>query len=269
RGAGLEEPVVHVGTHRLQRHPAVPVVLRPGHLGAAEAPGALHLDALDQRRPHRRLDRLAHGAAERDTVGQLLGDALRHQLGVRLGVLHLEDVQLHLLAGELLQRGTDPVGLRAAAADHDARPRGVDVHPDAVAGPLDLHLGDACPLHARGQQVADLDVLTDVLGVLLVGVPARLPAGGDAEPETVRVDLLAHYRPPAFFLACFGRDSTTTVMWLVRLRIRYARPCARGRIRFRVGPSSAVTLFNHRVSGSSPRLFSAFAAALWMTFASW
>ena len=30
----------------------------------------------------------------------------------------------------------------------------------------------------------------------------------------------------------------TTVMWLVRLLIRAARPCARGRNRFIVGPSS-------------------------------
>src|SRR5690606_4388511 len=269
RGTGLEEAVVDVGAQRVQRDTAVAVVLGPGHLGTAETTGALHANALDLWRPHRRLDRLAHGTAERDTVGQLLGDALCDQLSIRLGVLHLEDVQLHLLAGELLQRAADPVGLRTAAADHDAGTRGVDVHPDAVASALDLHLGDARPLHAGGQQLADLAVLTDVLGVLLVGVPARLPVGGDAEPETVRVDLLAHYRPPAFFFACFGRDSTTTVMWLVRFRIRYARPCARGRIRFSVGPSSAVTRFNHRVSGSSPRWLSALAAALWLTFASW
>ena len=32
--------------------------------------------------------------------------------------------------------------------------------------------------------------------------------------------------------------STSIVMWLVRLRMRYARPCARGRNRLSVGPSS-------------------------------
>src|SRR5690606_22265458 len=160
-------------------------------------------------------------------------------------------------------------GLRAAAADHDAGTRGVDVHPDAVASALDLHLGDARPLHAGGQQLADLDVLTDVLGVLLVGVPARLPVGGDAEPETVRVDLLARDRRPALFCACVGRASAAAVMWLGRFRLRYARPCARGRIRCGVGPSSAVTPLNHSVPGSSPRLFSALAAALWIPFASW
>ena len=77
----------------------------------------------------------------RDPAGQLLGHALRDQLRVDLGVLHLEDVQLHLLAGELLQLATDPVGLGAAAADDDARAGGVDVDADPVTGALDLDLG--------------------------------------------------------------------------------------------------------------------------------
>src|SRR5690606_29206038 len=156
RRLGLEEAVVDVGTQRVQRDPAVAVVLGTGHLGAAETTAALHADALDLRRPHRRLDRLAHGTAERDTVGQLLGDALRDELGVGLGVLDLEDVQLHLLAGQLLQRTTDAVGLGTTTSDDDARTGGVDVDANPVTGALDLHLGDAGPLHARGQELADL-----------------------------------------------------------------------------------------------------------------
>ena len=140
----------------------------------------------------RGLHRLAHRAAEADAAGELLGDALGDELGVDLGVLDLEDVQLHLLAGELLQLAADAVGLGAAAADDDARPGGVDVDADAVTGALDLDLGDAGPLHALGQQLADRDVLPDVVRVQLVGVPAGLVVGGDAEPEAVRVDLLTH-----------------------------------------------------------------------------
>ena len=61
-------------------------------------------------------------------AGELLGHALGDQLRVDLGVLDLEDVELHLLAGELLELAADAVGLGAAAADDDARTRGVDVH---------------------------------------------------------------------------------------------------------------------------------------------
>jgi len=56
--------------------------------------------------------------------------------------------------------------------------------------------------------------------------------------------------------------STATVMWQVRLRIRYARPCARGRNRLSVGPSSTNASLTRRASGSSRSLFSAFAIAL-------
>ncbi len=55
-----------------------------------------------------------------------------------------------------------------------------------------------------------------------------------AEAETLRMDLLTH----AYASTPFRRSSTTTVMWLVRLKTFVARPCARGRNRLSVGPSS-------------------------------
>ncbi|SBS78727.1 Folylpolyglutamate synthase (modular protein) [uncultured Mycobacterium sp.] len=309
RGLRLVKPVVDVGAQGVQRNPAFAVELRAAHLGAAEATRALHADALDVGLAHGRLDGLAHRAAERHTVAQLLGDTLGDQLRDRLGVLHLEDVQLDLLAGQLLQVGADAVGLGTTTADHDARTRGVDVNADPVTGALDLHVGDAGTLEAGGQQPPDRHVFLDVVGVLLVGVPPGLPVGGDTEPEAVGVDFLAHYSEPSFvcsavalaaeaflagaFLAgavaaallpCArreraalaeadarslraGRLSTITVMWLVRLRIRYARPCARGRMRLAVGPSSAMTVATTRVAGSRPSLFCAFAAAEAITLA--
>src|SRR5262249_55375769 len=150
-------------------------------------------------------------------------------------------------------------------ADDDTRPGGVDVDAYPVPGALDVHLGDAGTLQALGHHLADLHVLRDVVLVQLVGVPPTLPVGRDAEPEPVRVNLLTHYSVSssaasavssagvaaflagaAFFAApapgrtgvAVATDSTWMVMWQVRLRIRYARPCARGRNRLSVGPSS-------------------------------
>ena len=188
----LEEAVVDVSAQRVQRHPTLAIELRAAHFGAAEAARALHPDALHLRRAERGLHRLAHGAAEAHAVGQLLGHALRDELRIRLRVAHLEDVQLHLLAGELLQGRPDTVGLRAAAADDDAGARGVDVDANPVTGALDLHLGDARALHALAHQLADLDVLGHVLRVRLVRVPPGVPVGADAQAEPVRVDLLTH-----------------------------------------------------------------------------
>src|SRR6185312_16577489 len=86
----------------------------------------------------------------------------------------------------------------AAAPDHNPGTGGVDVDTDPVAGALDLHVGDAGAFQTGGQQSPDRHIFFDVVRVLLVGVPPRLPAGGDAEPEAVGVDLLAHYCEPPF-----------------------------------------------------------------------
>src|SRR6266513_1021900 len=185
-GPGLVEAVVDVRAQRVQRHPALAVELGPRHLRTAETTRALDPDPLGAAL-HRALDRLAHGPPEGNPAGQLLGHPLGDQLGVGLGVLHLEDVQLDLLAGQLLQVAADAVGLSAAPPDHDAGPGRVDVHPYTVPGPLDLDLGDAGPLHAALQHAADGHVLGHVLLVQLVGVPAALEVGGDAQPEPMRV----------------------------------------------------------------------------------
>src|SRR5688500_5415876 len=54
---------------------------------------------------------------------------------------------------------------------------------------------------------------------------------------------------------------TTTVMWLVRFRIRVPRPLARAMKRFRVGPSSTMIVLTLSSSTSAPWLFSALAIA--------
>src|SRR5699024_917678 len=100
-GAGLVEAVVDVRAEGVQRHAPLAVELVAAHLGAAEAAGDGHSDAL-RAGALRGLHALAHRTAEGDSGGELLGDALSDQLGVGLGVLDLEDVQLDLLAGELL-----------------------------------------------------------------------------------------------------------------------------------------------------------------------
>src|SRR5579884_925605 len=197
-GLGFVQAIVDVSAQGVQRDAAFAVELRAAHLRTAEAARALHPDSLDVRLTHRRLDRLTHRPAERYPVAQLLGHALGHQLCLGLRVFHFEDVELDLLAGQLFQVGADPVGLGAAAPDDDARTRGMDVDPNPVTRAFDLHVGDTGALQPAGQQPPNRDVFLDVLGVLLVGIPARLPVGGDAEPEAVRIDFLAHYCEPPF-----------------------------------------------------------------------
>src|SRR6202022_2215700 len=143
RRARLGLAVVDVGPQGVQRDAAFAVPLLAAHLGAAEAPAAgapaaLHPDAL-RTGLHRRLHGALHRPPERHPPRELVGDALGDEGGVELGLLDLLDVEVDLrVAGDLEQPGPEPVGLGAAAADHDARPRRVHVHPEGARRPLDL-----------------------------------------------------------------------------------------------------------------------------------
>src|SRR6185503_4778474 len=75
RGARLRKSVVNVGAQSVQRHPAFSVPLRARDLVAAEAPGALHADAL-RSHAHRTRHGFLHCAAEHDAALQLHRDVL-------------------------------------------------------------------------------------------------------------------------------------------------------------------------------------------------
>ena len=116
----LGEAVVDVRAQRVQRDAALGVLLRARHLRAAQAATALDLHAL-RAGAHGGGERALHRAPERHAVLQLLGDRLRHQLGVELGALDLVDVDLHGPAAHGVQLAAQRVDLDAGLADHDAR----------------------------------------------------------------------------------------------------------------------------------------------------
>ena len=93
RGARFGEAVVDVGAQRVQRHPTLAVALAAAHLRATEAAAALHLDA-QRAGLHRRLQRALHRPAERHASRELVGDTLRDQRRVELGLLDLLDVEV-------------------------------------------------------------------------------------------------------------------------------------------------------------------------------
>ena len=71
RRARLGEAVVDVGAQGLQRKLSVQIPLRPRDFGAVQSAGHTHLDAA-RAEPQRRLDGLAHRAAERHALLELL-----------------------------------------------------------------------------------------------------------------------------------------------------------------------------------------------------
>src|SRR3970282_2500865 len=98
------------------------------------------------------------------------------------------------------------------------------------------------------------DVLLEEGRVLLVLVPLGGPGARHPEAEAVRVDLVSHDQASRF--------PTVTVMWVCALWIGKARPWARGRPRFIVGPSSRRAARTTSSAAGMFRLLSAFAVAI-------
>src|SRR6202035_1427104 len=82
--------------------------------------------------------------------------------------------------------------LRPLAADDDARTRRVDVDLQLVGGALRLDLRDAGVREPLLERLPQVDVLVQQLRVVSIGVPARAPRLVEPEPESDRVNLLAH-----------------------------------------------------------------------------
>src|SRR5713101_1630082 len=112
--------------------------------------------------------------------------------------MHFLDVNVHFALGALLHFLLELVDLRAFAPDDDPRPRGVNAHDQLVGRALDVDRADARALQLFLQLLAELDVFVKKVGVVLVGIPPRLPRLVVAQPESVRVRLLSHSRSPYF-----------------------------------------------------------------------
>ena len=189
------------------------VVLGAGDLSPAQTAGAGSLDALGAG-AHGAAHGILHGAAEADTLLQLLGDILRHQLGVGVHIPDLNDLQVHSLAGELHQLGLNLLNVLAALADDHAGTGAMQVDADlGVVVPLDLDLGDAGAVEGLFQVVADLLVLHQQVAYQFVaGIPAGVPILDDAHAQAVGIDFLSHIVPPPLALAHGDGDVRGTLV---------------------------------------------------------
>jgi len=175
----------------VERQAPLLVPLGPGDLGPVQAAGAADLDALGAE-PERRLDPLLHGAAERDPALELHGDGLGHQLGVRFRPLDLDDVDVDLDPGPLLELVAQLVDLGSPLADDDSRAGSLNVDLQLVRETRDVDLGHAGVRQPPLELFAEREVLVKVPLVVLDGEPARMPRAVETEAEAVRVNFLTH-----------------------------------------------------------------------------
>ena len=190
-GQRLGETVVHIGAEGVQRNTPLLDRFAAGHLGAADTTRHLYLDALGAH-AHRRSDGRLHGAAERYAALELAGDVLTHDHGVHLGTLHLEDVDLDLLAGELLQLLLQLVDLLTALADDDTRTGRRNGDGDQFERALDDNLGNASFGQTDIQILADFGVLDQLVGEVLAAVPVGVPTANDTKTICYRIYFLSH-----------------------------------------------------------------------------
>ncbi len=232
-GVSLCQCVVDVGTDGVERRTSFLEHLAASHFGAADAAGDLDLDALGAH-AHRRSDGHLDGTTIRHTAFELAGDVVGHDVGVNLGTLHLEDVDLDVLVADLLELFLQFVDLLAAFADDDTRTGGVDGDGDEFERTLDDDLRQGSFRQTGVQILADLGVLEDAGRI--VTVPVGIPTTDDTQTVADRIGLLSHDYASA--ASCAGSSAgfsflvpTITVTWLERLRMRAARPCGAVRMR--------------------------------------
>ena len=174
------------------------IVLGAGDLTAAQTAAAVALDTLGAG-AHGAAHGVLHSAAVGDTLLQLGGDVLGHQLRVHIGVADFDDVQLHGLADQLLHVLAVLLDLLAALADDHAGAGHMQVDGDDLVAALDLDLGDTGGKQQLLQVHADLVVLDQqVADLLIAGIPTGIPVFDDAHAHAMGIDFLTHLTVPPF-----------------------------------------------------------------------
>jgi hypothetical protein len=140
-GAGFGEAVVERDAESLKRDFAFAVSFSAGDVRTTEATGATEADAFGTEF-HGGLQGAFHGAAEADPALKLHGDLLGHQLGVKLGLADLDDVDLDLRSfAEIADFLGHHFDFLALTTDDETGTGGVKCDADAVPSALDDNTG--------------------------------------------------------------------------------------------------------------------------------
>src|SRR5260370_38297222 len=129
-------------------------------------------------------------------------DSLGDQLGVDLGAVVLQRLDLDVTVAQVFQVFRELIDLLALFADDHADAGRVDENRDLLTGTLDADLGNPRAAVAPLDEFPDLEVFDQEFGeILLVGVPCAGPVHHDPGAEARRSNFLTHdsalFSPPA------------------------------------------------------------------------
>src|SRR6056297_271508 len=191
-GCRLDIGIIDIGAQRVQRHPTLAIPFGPGDFGAAKTPRDVDPDTQGPH-PHGVLHGALHRTTEGHTTLKLLRDAVTHQGSIKLGLAHLDDVEMQLAVGHLRQLLAQRLDIRAFLADDDAGARGVDRDAALLVRTLDDHTADAGLLALGVDELADREILEQKITVILgVGIPAAVPGAVHLQALANRIDFVTH-----------------------------------------------------------------------------
>ena len=162
---GFGEPVIDIGTQRMQRQLTLQIPFTARDFSAVQPAGNANLDAFAAE-AQRRIDGLAHGAAESHALFELQRNRFRNQLSIELGLVNFLNVDENFALGLLRQRLLQLFDLGAFAADDDAGPRGADRDAQLVAGAVDFNRTDAGRFQLLAQTFFELQIFLQQSGIV-------------------------------------------------------------------------------------------------------
>ena len=162
--------VVNVSTESVQRSPTLLQHLLAGHLGSVQTSADLNLNALGAS-AHRVLDSHLDGASISHLALHLASDVLGYDVGVQIGLLHLEYVDLNVFLEEILELFPELVNVLAGLTDNDAGTGCANSNGDELQCAFDDYLGNAGVGQTLFQIFADFLVLHEVVPEILATEP--------------------------------------------------------------------------------------------------
>src|SRR5699024_6956939 len=202
-------------------------------------------------------------STERYAVFKLTCDTFCYQFSIHIHFFNFDHIYVYFFAGKFVEGSTEFIDLTTTFTNYHAWLTCMkrDVH--TVSSAFNFHFGNCCVFKIVFDIFTDFQVFVQKICKFFVCIPFCFPVTDDACTKSNRIYLLTQINSLlvvfAFSSTLFSSVSsvagssytaseTTTVMWLVRLLIFVARPCARGRKRFNVGPSSAYASDTTRLS---------------------
>jgi hypothetical protein len=154
----LGKAVINISPQGMQRHLPLMRNLAAGYLGTTQPAGAAYSYPLS---PGLRGAEycLLHCPAEGNAMLNLVGDCPGYQIGIKLRLLNLKDVELNPLPDKALKAAPQLVNSLPSPPDDHARACGVNGYRHLIRLALNLHIGDGGFGTYRLDSLAELQVL--------------------------------------------------------------------------------------------------------------